>query len=383
LIEPHGKVLINRWVKDTTKQDRLKCDAQQFPQVCLEEERARDLQNIADGAYSPLKGFMRQHDFLKVVNDMTLEDGTVWTVPIILPVPEGVAGSLKEGTTIALADTRGTLLAVMELDEIYDYEKEVAAEKLYGTDDPSHPGAKAFLEGGEVLLGGDIRMLQRGPTAFPEYQLAPIETRVLFEEKGWQRIVGFQTRNPPHRGHEYLQKSALEGADGLLIHPKIGRKKRGDFRDEVILSTYRVLIEDYFPRNRVVLSILPAEMRYMGPREAVFDAIVRKNYGCTHFIVGRDHAGVGDFYDSFAAHAIFSEIDGIGIEPLFFDFAFYCLKCGGMVSGKTCPHSQADRVNPSGTKIRSFLEAGELPPSEMMRPEVAQTILQSDDPFVR
>ena len=383
MIEPHGKVLVNRWVKDTTKQDRLKRDAQQLPQVCLEEERLRDLQNIADGAYSPLQGFMRQHDFLKVVNDMTLEDGTVWTVPIILPVPEKVAGSLKEGTTVALTDTRGTLLAVMELDEIYDYEKEVAAEKLYGTDESAHPGAKTFLEGGEVLLGGDIRMLQRGPTAFPEYQLAPIETRVLFEERAWRRVVGFQTRNPPHRGHEYLQKSALEGADGLLIHPKIGRKKRGDFRDEVILSTYRVLIEGYFPQDRVVLSILPAEMRYMGPREAVFDAIVRKNYGCTHFIVGRDHAGVGDFYDSFAAHAIFSEIDGIGIEPLFFDFAFHCSKCGGMVSGKTCPHSQADRVNPSGTKIRSFLEAGEPPPSEMMRPEVAQTILKSDDPFVR
>ena len=383
MIEPHGKVLINRWVKGKAKQDRLVRDARQLQQVCLDAEKVRDLQNIADGAYSPLKGFMRRHDFLKVVNDMTLEDGTVWTVPITLPVSETVAESLREGSTIALADTEGTLLALMELDEIYDYEKDAAAEALYGTDEPAHPGVSAFLQGEELLLGGDIRMLEKGSAVFPEYRLAPIETRVLFEEKGWKKVVGFQTRNPPHRGHEYLQKSALEGADGLLIHPKIGRKKKGDFRDEVILSTYRVLIKEYFPRNRVVLSILPAEMRYMGPREAVFDAVVRKNYGCTHFIVGRDHAGVGNFYDSFAAHKIFSEIDGIGIEPLFFDFAFYCSKCGGMVSGKTCPHSQTDRVNPSGTKIRSFLEAGELPPTEMMRPEVAQTILQSDDPFVR
>jgi sulfate adenylyltransferase len=383
LIEPHGKVLVNRWVKDVAKQERLLRDAQRLPQIPLEEEQVKDLQNIADGAYSPLTGFLCRHDFLKVANDMTLEDGTVWTLPIILPVTQVVAESLKEGTSIALSDTSGRLLAVMELAEIYDYGQAAAAEKLYGTDDPAHPGVEAFLEGGKVHLGGDITMLQRGFTVFSNYQLAPIETRVLFEQKGWQRIVGFQTRNPPHRGHEYLQKSALEGADGLLIHPKIGRKKAGDFRDDVILKSYEVLIEDYFPKDRVVMSILPAVMRYMGPREAVFDAIVRKNYGCTHFIVGRDHAGVGDFYDSFAAHKIFSQIDGIGIEPLFFDFAFYCTRCGGMVSGKTCPHSKAERINPSGTKIRSLLEAGEPPPAEMMRPEVARTILKYNDPFVR
>ena len=328
MIEPHGRVLIDRWVKDATKRERLLREARRLPQIRLNEEQIKDLQNIADGAYSPLRGFMRRHDFLKVTSDMTLEDGTVWPIPIVLPATEAVAAPLKEGTPIALCDRKGTALAIMELSEIYEIKKAAAAERLYGTADSAHPGVKAFLDGGEILLGGDISMLERGVADFAHYQLTPVETRVLFEEKGWQRVVGFQTRNPPHRGHEYLQKSALEGADGLLIHPKIGRKKAGDFRDDVILECYEALIDGYFPRGRVVLAILAATMRYMGPREAVFDAIVRKNYGCTHFIVGRDHAGVGNFYGSFAAHTIFSKIDGIVIEPLFFDFAFQTAKGG-------------------------------------------------------
>lgn len=383
MIEPHGKVLINRWVKNKAKREGLLREAQRLPIVRLDDERIKDLQNIADGAYSPLVGFMRRHDFLKVTNDMTLEDGTVWTVPIILPVTEKEAEPLKEGSQIALGDEEGKVLAMMDLAQMYDYDKVATAEKLYGTDELSHPGVNDFLKAGEILLAGEISMLKQGFATFSNYRLTPIETRVLFEEKGWQRVVGFQTRNPPHRGHEYLEKSALEGADGLLIHPKIGRKKAGDFRDEVILRSYEVLIEDYFPRDRVVLAILPAAMRYLGPREAVFDAIVRKNYGCTHFIVGRDHAGVGNFYHSFAAHEIFSEIDSVEIEPLFFEHSFYCTRCKGMTSGKTCPHGKDERINPSGTKIRSLLEAGKHPPEEMMRAEVAEAILEFEDPFVR
>jgi len=379
---PHGGRLVDREVKDEEERQYLLGKARELKQIVLSKEQIEDLENIADGSYSPLKGFLGRHDFLKVVHDMTLEDGTIWTVPIVLAVGRDEAKRVRGAREIALVDQEGQILALMELEEVYDYDKEATAKELYGTTDPDHPGVRDWLSQGELLLGGKIKLLRRNPSRFDRYRLKPIETRVLFKAKGWQTVVGFQTRNVPHRGHEYVQKSALEIVDGILIHPKLGKKKKGDFKDEVILKTYQVLIDHYYLKDRAALAIFTAKMRYMGPREAVFDALVRKNYGCTHFIVGRDHAGVGSWYDPQAAHRIFEELGGVGIEPLRFDNVFHCRRCGGMVSEKTCPHDRNDRIVPSGTGLRELLQAGEPPPPELMRPEVAQVVLEEEEPFV-
>jgi len=379
---PHGGRLVNREIKDEEERRYLWGKAQELKQIALNREQIEDLQNIADGSYSPLKGFLGRHDFLKVIHDMALEDGTVWTVPIVLAVSRDEAERVRGAREIALVDREGQVLALMELEDVYDYDKEATAKELYGTSDANHPGVRDWLTQGGVLLGGRVRLLQRSPAQFDRYRLRPIETRVLFKAKGWRTVVGFQTRNVPHRGHEYVQKSALEIVDGILIHPKLGKKKKGDFKDEVILKTYQVLIDHYYLKNHAALAIFAARMRYMGPREAVFDALVRKNYGCTHFIVGRDHAGVGNYYDPKAAQRIFEELPGLGIEPLKFDNVFYCRRCGGMVSEKTCPHGPEDQIVPSGTYLRELLQQGELPPPELMRLEVAQVILEEEEPFV-
>jgi sulfate adenylyltransferase len=251
---------------------------------------------------------------------------------------------------------------------------------VFCTDDRSHPGVEAYLERDDFLVGGEITMFET--RRYNEYDLLPVESRVLFEHMGWQRIVGFQTRNAPHRAHEYIQKTALEMADGLLVQPKLGEKKPGDYRDGVIMGTYRTLIDNYYPENTVALSVFPSTMRYAGPREAVFDAIVRKNQGCTHFIVGRDHAGVEDYYGEYDAQHLFREIEGIGITPLFFDYSFYCEACDGMASAKTCPHDDADRVYPSGSKIRELIRDGDAPSERIMRPEVTEYVTEADAPFV-
>ncbi len=381
-VPPHGGRLVDREVRDPRERERLLKKAQKLKKLALSPPQIQDLENLADGGYSPLRGFMGRHDFLKVVNDMMLEDGTVWTVPIVLDVPRAQAEELKHEREIALTDEAGRVLALMELEEIYDYDKRRTAEALYGTASEEHPGVREWLSQGDFLLGGPIWLLQHPEVPYERYRLHPRETRVLFKAKGWKTIVGFQTRNIPHRGHEYVQKSALEIADGLLIHPKLGRKRPGDFRDEVILKTYQVLIDNYYLKDRAVLAVFPARMRYMGPREAVFDALVRKNYGCTHFIVGRDHAGVGSFYDPLAAQRIFDELGDLGITPLKFEPVFYCRRCGGMVSAKTCPHGPEERVNPSGTLLRELFQKGEAPPPELVRPEVAQIILEEERPFV-
>ena len=378
---PHGGRLVDREVKDEEERRYLLEKAQGLKQLALAREQIEDLENIADGSYSPLRGFLTRHDFLKVVHDMALEDGTWWPVPIVLAVGRDEAERVRGAREIALLDREGRILALMELEEVYDYDKEATAKELYGTADPEHPGVREWLAQGDLLLGGQIRLLRRDSTPFDRYRLRPIETRVLFKAKGWRTVVGFQTRNVPHRGHEYVQKSALEIVDGILIHPKIGKKKPGDFKDEVILKTYQVLIDRYYLKDRAALAIFTAKMRYMGPREAVFDALVRKNYGCTHFIVGRDHAGAGSYYDPRAAHRIFEELGDLGIEPLRFDPVFYCKRCEGMVSAKTCPHGPDFII--SGTRLREFFRRGELPPPELMRPEVAQVVLEEEEPFVR
>lgn len=381
MIAPHGGRLINRKVSDR-KQQRLLEEADEMTSLRLDTGQIKDLQNIADGKYSPLTGFMDHNNTKKVIEDKTLEDGTAWTVPITLDIDEETAAGIEPGDEVVLTGPEDTPLAVMSVDEIFSYDKDHAVKHLYGTDDMDHPGVAMYQQKGEKAVAGDIDFIQPGFQQFEQYNLRPADTRVLFKEKGWDTVVGFQTRNAPHRGHEYLQKSALEHVDAILVHPKIGTKKAGDYRDEVILEAYRSLMDNYY-RDQAAMSIFTAKMRYMGPREAVFDAIVRKNHGCTHFIVGRDHAGVGDYYDEFAAQQIFDEFGSIGIEPMFYDYAFFCRECMDTVSEKICPHDPEDRVTPSGTKIRNMLADGDTPPAEMMRPEVAETIKSFDQPLVQ
>lgn len=379
MIEPHGDTLIDR-VPDEHEAERVESAAVDGPRICLDQSQYQDAVNISTGRFSPVKGFFTQNDFLKVVNDMTLEDGTVWPIPITLDVDAETAADLSLSEYTGLEAPDGELVGAIEVEEIYRFEKKETAKKVFGTDDPSHPGVEAYLERDDFLVGGEITMFET--QRHNEYDLLPVESRVLFEHTGWQRVVGFQTRNAPHRAHEYIQKTALEMTDGLLVQPKLGEKKPGDYRDEVIMGAYRTLIDNYYPENAVALSVFPSTMRYAGPREAVFDAIVRKNQGCTHFIVGRDHAGVEDFYGEYDAQRLFREIDDIGITPLFFDYSFYCETCDGMASAKTCPHDDSARIYPSGSKIRGLIRDGDAPSERIMRPEVTEYVNQAEAPFV-
>jgi sulfate adenylyltransferase len=299
-----------------------------------------------------------------------------WTIPIICDTDEKITGD------ILLENKSGLLLALFNVEDIYEYDKKEYAQKVYGTIDSTHPGVKKSQSMKKYLAGGKLLLLNEPETLHHKYTLTPMETRVLFKEKKWRTIVGFQTRNVPHLGHEYVQKSALTFVDGLFINPVIGKKKIGDFKDEVILKTYDALINNYYLKDSAVLSIFHTEMRYAGPREAIFHAIVRKNFGCTHFIVGRDHAGVGNFYSPYAAQEIFKEFPDLGIIPLFFKSFYYCQRCESIVNEKICPHDKSDHVNFSGTKIREILEKGDKPSRDLMRPEISEIILQYENPFV-
>ncbi len=373
--KPHGGRLVDRC--------RLREDVDIEDAIALKvnRDRSEDVENIAHGVFSPLEGFLCYNDLENVLENMRLDDDTPWTIPIILDVNKDELKGAKEGDTIFLIADNG-MVAEMEIEEIYGIDKERLAEKVYGTKDPSHPGVSMTYDMKDLFIGGRITLLKEGKKVFEDYVLWPKETRTLFREKGWKDVVAFQTRNPPHVGHEYVQKAALTFVDGLFVNPLIGRKKKGDFRDEVILKAYDSLIRNYYPKNRVVMSILCTSMKYAGPREAIHHAIMRKNFGCTHFIVGRDHAGVGNFYDPYAAHRIFDEFPDLEIIPLFFRSFFYCKRCGGVVNEKICPHGKEDHINFSGTKIRQMLREGKIPPAQMMRREVAETILSFDNPFV-
>ncbi len=378
--KPHGGRLVDR-VARGRRRELLLDEAKELPRLEVGFDRAVDLEDIAHGVYSPLEGFMVQEDYLHVLYDMRLSTDHPWTIPIVLDADPEELGDVREGDDLALTH-RGRVLAVMRVEEIYGWDKREYARMVYKTTDPKHPGVAKIYGMKELLVGGPIDLVDELPNPLERYTLWPAETRVLFRERGWRRIVGFQTRNVPHLGHEYVQKAALTFVDGLFINPLVGWKKPGDYRDEVILAAYEALVKHYYPRNVVVLAALRMNMRYAGPREAIHHAIVRKNFGCTHFIVGRDHAGVGDYYGPYEAWEIFQEFPDLGITPLFIREAFYCRKCGGMVNEKVCPHGDEHRVRISGTKLREMLGRGEKPPETMMRPEVAEAVMSFDNPFV-
>jgi sulfate adenylyltransferase/3'-phosphoadenosine 5'-phosphosulfate synthase len=376
---PHGGVLVNRELAGAARDEAL-ARAATLPAIELDERELSDLDMIGVGALSPLTGFMRKLDYDCVVDSMRLSDGLLWALPVTLAVTEEQAARVSEGGEVALTDGAGNIVGIMQVTEKYGYDKNREAQQCFGTTEQAHPGVARIFTQGDVYLGGPVWVLDRpNQGEFAEYRLTPLETRQRFDELGWRSVVAFQTRNPVHRAHEYLQKVAMEGVDGLLLHPLVGATKSDDVPAAVRMRTYEEILDKYYPKNRAMLSVFPAAMRYGGPREAVWHAICRKNYGCTHFIVGRDHAGVGNYYGTYEAQEMvdrFSHED-LGITPLKFEHSFFCRTCGNMASAKTCPHDKSHHVHLSGTKVREMLTNGELPPPEFSRPEVAKILMEA------
>jgi sulfate adenylyltransferase len=378
-MRPHGGVeLIDLRVPETER-EALRARAKGLVQVKLDAREWTDLELLTIGGFTPLRGFMSEEQCKGVVNEMHLPGGVPWTLPVVLTTDRANAERIREGDDVALVSPAGVLAGVMHVESIFRVDREDEARKVFRTDDRAHPGVAALFAANEVRLGGPVSVLELPPGEFAQYRFEPRQTRAEFDKRKWQRVVAFQTRNPIHRAHEYLTKVALESVDGLLIHPVVGETKDDDIPADVRLRCYEVLIANYYNPENVVLSVLPASMRYAGPREAIFHAIMRRNYGCTHFIVGRDHAGVGNYYGTYDAQTIFNEFDrdALGIEPVKFEHAFYCKKVGGMATPKTTNSKPEDRVALSGTKVRDMLFKGELPPPEFTRPEVARVLIES------
>ena len=367
LIKPHGGTLVDRTGERPEGVDSLE-------RLTLTSREVSDLDMLAAGALSPLEGFMGREDYERVVADMRLASGLPWALPVCLAVDEA-----PKGGAVALADEAGSLLATLEVQEVFEYDSEREAEQCFRTTDAEHPGVARLYDQKPLYLGGRVTVFERVSPPHPEIARDPADTRAAFAERGWRRVVGFQTRNPIHRAHEYLTKVALETVDGLLVHPLVGDTKSDDVPADVRIECYRTLLDGYYPEERVLLSAFPAAMRYAGPREAIWHAICRKNYGCSHFIVGRDHAGVGDYYGTYDAQLIFDDLEPheLDIEPMFFEHTFWCNVCGSMASTKSCPHGPEDRVFLSGTKVREMLVEGDVPPVEFTRPEVAEVLIEA------
>lgn len=382
LIAPHGGSLVSLWA-DATEAASIEREAPRLTSLVLDRRQQSDLELLANGAYSPLRGFMGRDDLRSVLERSRLASGEVWTIPIVLGADAPSAARVSPGDLVALRDETGTLLGVLDLQEKHPHDRDDHAWRVYGTTDVAHPGVARVYEQESWLLGGPVTVVRRPETIeFPQYHLDPLETRALIEDRGWRTVVGFQTRNPIHRAHEFMLKSALEIFDALLIQPLVGETREADIPARIRLRCYEVLLEGYYPKDRTLLAVLPAVMRFAGPREAVFHALIRKNYGATHFIVGRDHAGVGSYYGPYDAQRIFDTFtaDEIGIQPLRFENTFYCHVCQGMASLKTCPHPTEKHLTLSGTKVRQMLAQRETPPVEFTRPEVARVLMEMSAP---
>jgi len=378
MINAYGGKLVNR-VTNTDPTGLFSID--------ISTDLANDVENIADGIFSPLEGFLIKEDFESVVAKgrlgVTGASQVQWTIPIVLDVDEETSKKMKESGDVLLKNPEGTGIAILHVEDVYSFDKKNTASGIYGTNDESHPGVAKTCGMKDFLIGGKIDYVQKpNESEIRKYRMTPVETRESFTKAGWKKIVAFQTRNPPHVAHEILQKTAITTRDGVFVNPLIGKKKSGDFKDDVIIKSYEVMIQKYYPENRCKLATLHTEMRYGGPKEAIHHAIMRQNYGCTHIIIGRDHAGVGNFYDPFAAQKIFDDYTDLEIEPIFFPAFFYCRKCLTFTNPKVCPHDVESREQISGTKMRSLIQEGKSPSEFILRPEVAKIIIEYDKPFV-
>ncbi|MHC4159417.1 MAG: sulfate adenylyltransferase [Planctomycetota bacterium] len=379
LVPPHGGKLNPLLVTDKKQLSECLKKAETLPKITLTSKEVSDVIMLATGSFSPLEGFMCKDDYQGVVKDMRLASGVLWPIPVTLAVTRQVADGIDQGCRVALIEPESNeIMASMVIEEKFDYDKNAEALGVFGTDDTAHPGVKKIYDQGEVYLGGAVEVYSEGeyPEKYPEYA-RPAQTRTMFEENGWSTVAAFQTRNPLHRSHEYLTTIAMEVCDGVFIHPIVGKLKAGDIPAEVRMKCYKSIIDNYYRRDRVALAVYPMEMRYGGPKEAILHAIIRQNFGCSHMIIGRDHAGVGKYYGPFEAQEIFSKLQpgDLHIQPLKLDWTFWCYKCGGVVSTKTCPHSNEDRLMISGTDLRKMLSQGKRPPEEFGRSEVIDILI--------